>query len=73
MLPKLLTMAAFSAAALAGCTTAGGGCPPLVTYAPAAQHKAAAELRALPPNSQLAVMADDYGKLRKACRLSVGK
>jgi hypothetical protein len=71
MLPRLLTMALFSAA-LAGCTTAGGGCPPLVTYSPAAQHRAAAELRALPNDSQLAVMTDDYGKLRKACRISVG-
>jgi hypothetical protein len=69
---RLSTMALFSAA-LGGCATAGGGCPPLVTYSAATQRQAAAELRALPAGSQLAMMTDDYGKLRKACRLSVGK
>lgn len=57
------------AAALAACTqTAGGGCPPLVTYSAEFQRAAAAELRALPRGARLAVMIVDYGKLRDACR-----
>jgi hypothetical protein len=67
---RLLTMAIFSPA-LGGCATAGGGCPPLVAYSAATQRQAAAELRTLPGDSTLAVMTDDYGKLRKACRLYI--
>lgn len=56
-------------ALLSACsTTSVSGCPPLVAYPPAAQSRAAAELRALPKGSPLAVMIVDYGKTRDACR-----
>ena len=55
--------------ALGGCQTMGGGCPPLVTYSPAQQARAAKELRALPAGSQIARMIVDYSKTRDACRL----
>ena len=59
-----------SAMLLAGCLAATSRvtCPPLVTYPPAFQQQAAAELRALPAGSALATMIVDYGKLRDACR-----
>ena len=62
-------IAALSSAALAGCQTTGGGCPPLVSYSPAQQARGAIELRALPEGSQIARMIVDYGKTRDACRL----
>lgn len=57
----------------AGCSASIGdyrssGCPPLQTYSPEEQKQAAAEIRAN-PNSRLAKMVGDYGRLRKACRL----
>lgn len=61
-------IAAISSLALAGCTSTGGGCPPLVKYSKAQQAKAAAELRALPDESQIGQMIVDYGKTRDACR-----
>lgn len=62
-------IAALSSLALAACESASGGCPPLVAYSKAQQAKAAAELGALPKDSQLAIMIVDYGKTRDACRL----
>lgn len=44
-------------------------CPALVNYTTDEQKKAAEELRALYTNSQLAVMLNDYAKLREACRV----
>jgi hypothetical protein len=43
-------------------------CPPLATYPPAFQERAAAELRALPPGSAVGQLVADYGKQRDACR-----
>jgi hypothetical protein len=60
---------AISSLALAGCSGASGGCPPLVTYSASQQKAAARELRALRKDSQLAVMIVDYGKTRRACRI----
>lgn len=68
MWPKTLILGA-SSVALVSCSSAGGGCPPLVAYSAAQQRLAARELRALPQNSQIAGMIGDYGKMRKACRL----
>lgn len=69
---RLLSIAALSSA-LAGCvTTSGtpaGTCPSLPAYSPAQQKQAAAELRALPPNSEISVMVTDYGRVRDVCRL----
>ena len=54
---------------LAACqSTGGGGCPPLTAYSAVQQRQAAAELRKM-PESQVARMIVDYGKLRDACRL----
>lgn len=68
----ILTLAAFSALALGGCRSTGGGCPPLVTYSAAQQQRAAKELRALHGDAQLAVMIADYKKTRDACRAATG-
>jgi hypothetical protein len=54
---------------LAACQSTGGGCPPLVTYSAETQRLAAAELRRLPKDSQVARLVIDYAKMRKACRL----
>jgi hypothetical protein len=65
------TTAALAIAAsitLAACQTTGGNAPPLVTYTQAQQTKAAAELRALPKDSELARLVRDYGKTRAAIR-----
>lgn len=43
-------------------------CLPLVDYKPAAQAQAAAEMRALPPGSELGKMMVDYHALREALR-----
>lgn len=60
-------LASFS---LAACqSTSGSGCPPLVTYSAETQRQAAAELRRLPKDSQLAKMVVHYSQMRKACRL----
>ena len=45
-----------------------GGCPRLINYSVEQQREAAAEIRRN-PNGQLAKMARDYGKMRKACRV----
>jgi hypothetical protein len=68
MWPKILILGA-SSVALVSCSSAGGGCPPLVVYSAAQQRLAARELRLLPKNAQIAGMVGDYGKMRKACRL----
>jgi hypothetical protein len=58
---------------LAGCATARSeatraACPPLTTYPPAFQSRAAVELGALPAGSAVGQMVVDYGRLRDACR-----
>lgn len=54
---------------LAACQSTGGGsCPPLTAYSAVEQRQAAAELRKM-PESQVAKMIVDYGKLRDACRI----
>ena len=58
---------ALSSLAVSGCQTVSG-CPPLVTYSPILQQRAAKELRDLPQGSQIARMIVDYGKTRDACR-----
>lgn len=67
---RTIWMLAISSLALAGCHSTSGACPPLVAYSADQQKAAARELRALPKDSQLAAMIVDYGKMRKACRLS---
>lgn len=64
----ILTLASID---LAACqTTAGGsGCPPLIQYSAETQKQAAAELRRLPKDSQLAKLVIDYGRMRRACRV----
>lgn len=64
----ILTLASFD---LAACQSTGGGsgCPPLVEYSAETQKAAAAELRRLPKDSQLAKLVVDYGRIRRACRL----
>lgn len=47
-------------------------CPPLAAYAAATQRRAAAELRRLPPGSDLARLVADYGTLRARCRAIEG-
>lgn len=49
--------------------TGGVGCPDLPSYTAAEQKEAAAEIRRN-PNGQLAKMIRDYGKVRKACRIT---
>jgi hypothetical protein len=63
---------------LAGCVTARSeatraACPPLASYPPEFQRRAAAEMEALPPGSPLAQMIVDYGRLRDACRAMGGR
>jgi hypothetical protein len=48
-------------------------CPPLASYPPEFQRRAAAEMEALPPGSPLAQMIVDYGRLRDACRAMGGR
>lgn len=43
-------------------------CPSIVPYSPSIQQGAAAELKALPSNSIVARMIDDYGELRARIR-----
>ena len=55
-----------------GCQSTGGGdCPPLVNYTAAQQKQAAAELRKMHSDAQIARMITDYGKLRAACRIGI--
>jgi hypothetical protein len=56
---------------LAGCAAAGSDgplCPALVPYPPEVQMRAADELAALPPDSVLARLVEDYGELRARIR-----
>lgn len=56
---------------LAGCQGAPSSrtaCPPLASYSPAFQQRAAGELRALPAGSAVGQLVVDYGKQRDACR-----
>jgi hypothetical protein len=60
---------------LAGCATAGSDgplCPALVPYPAHVQIQAADELAALPPDSVLARLIDDYGELRARIRGACG-
>ncbi len=45
-------------------------CPSIVPYSPSIQQGAAAELKALPSNSIVARMMEDYGELRAHIRAS---
>ena len=54
---------------LAGCGTTISSCPPLRSYTPEFQERAAAELAGLPADSALAEMIADYGQLRDRLRL----
>ncbi len=59
---------------LAGCgaaTSSATRCPPLATYPPAFQSRAAGELQALPAGSAVGQLVVDYGRLRDACRAIV--
>jgi hypothetical protein len=61
------------AALLSGCATGGSDVRPamcgwLVNYAPAMQTRAAEELNALPADSTLRVLIEDYGELRVRIR-----
>lgn len=67
---KISMLAAFSLISGCAAATAGGGCPPLVSYTADMQRRAASELRALPRQSPLAAMIVDYGKMRAACRVA---
>ena len=61
---------------LAGCATANSSrtaCPPLVTYPPDFQRRAAGELQALPPGSAIGRMIVNYGRHRDACRTLEGR
>lgn len=66
---------------LAGCATLRqeqisvvvNSCPAIVNYTPEEQKIAAQELQKLFTNSQLAVMINDYAKLRAACRIVAKK
>lgn len=57
---------------IAGCNSSVervvGDCPKLELYSAEDQRRAAAEIRKN-PNSELARLVRDYGKLRKACRV----
>jgi uncharacterized protein YceK len=48
-------------------------CPVLKKYTKAQMQRAAAELKVLPSEAQVAVMVTDYGKLRDACRVASNK
>ena len=71
-MPRLLTIFAIIGFSLTGCMSAqiATGCPPLVQYSAETQRRAADELEKLPKNSALAQMITDYGKTRKACRIT---
>lgn len=61
------------AAVLTGCAAGPSNptCPALVTYSPEEQARAADSLEALPQESALRKMINDYGTLRqmvRACR-----
>lgn len=63
---------------LAGCVTARSeamraACPPLASYPPEFQRRAAAELQAMPAGSAVGQMIVDYGRLRDACRVMGGR
>ena len=62
---------------LSGCATGASDhvylirCPALISYAPAVQQQAAAELSAMPPNAVTPQMLADYLTLRDQCRALV--
>jgi hypothetical protein len=63
---------------LVGCATARSdgarvACPPLTSYPPDFQRRAASELQALPAGSAVAQMIVDYGRHRDACRALEGR
>lgn len=47
-------------------------CPPLAAYSAETQRRASAQLRALPPGSDLARLVTDYGTMRARCRAIEG-
>ena len=64
-----LSIAAGISLLLGACTVTLAGCPPLTTYSKEFQTRAAAQLRALPSASPIAILVTDYGKIRDACRV----
>lgn len=58
---------------LNGCAEVISRCPPLTTYSREFQSRAADELDRLPPQSPVATMVVDYGKLRDACRVKINR
>ncbi len=56
------------ATGLSDCTQTVSGCPPLVAYSREFQLAAKAEFDRLKPDSRIAVLLTDYGKMRDACR-----
>lgn len=71
MLRMTLTLA--TAFSLASCQSTSSACPPLVSYRPEFQKRAAAELRALPRGSAVADLVVDYKKTRDAIRACGGR
>ncbi len=65
------TCLAVLATALSDCTQTVSGCPPLVAYSRDFQLAAKAEFDRLKPDSRVAVLITDYGKMRDACRAVV--
>lgn len=57
--------------AASSCTQTVSGCPPLATYSRDFQLAAKAEFDRLKPDSRIAVLVTDYGKMRDACRAAV--
>lgn len=56
---------------LTSCTTPPGyanACPVVPEYSPSFQQEAGRQLAALPPNSPLVVMTEDYLAMRRASR-----
>jgi len=79
---KTVIAVALSAMLLGGCATVQSSpslplvisqCPALTKYTQAQLNKAAAEMRSLPTESQVAKLVTDYGKLRDACRVANSK
>lgn len=69
--PRLAALA-LATSWLSGCAqTISSGCPPVPDYDRALRLRAATELAALPPQSALERMLDDYAVMRaqaRACR-----
>lgn len=73
IVPFLLIFGGCSVAQQQQFNFALNNCPVLKRYSKEQLLKAAAELKALPTESQLTVMITDYSKLRDACRVAQRK